>query len=90
MRQPLTERQTEIYRYMRDHLAGWHSLPTIREIGGRFGIGSPNGVMAHLLALEKHGWIARTPKGGGSGKRGGWMLSGVKMQLVDEATPAQV
>jgi repressor LexA len=31
--------------------------PSIREIGSRFRIVSPNGVVCHLKALEKKGYI---------------------------------
>ncbi len=40
--------------------------PTIRELGDRLGIKSPNGVQCHLLALEKKGHIKRA--GGGLGR----------------------
>lgn len=33
--------------------------PSIREIGKKFGINSPNGVECHLRALEKKGFIKR-------------------------------
>jgi len=33
--------------------------PTVRRIGAEFGIRSPNGVMCHLLALQKKGLITR-------------------------------
>jgi repressor LexA len=33
----------------------------VREIGARFNISSPNGVMCHLKALEKKGLITREP-----------------------------
>ena len=35
--------------------------PTVREIGDKFRISSPNGVMCHLKALEKKGLITREP-----------------------------
>jgi repressor LexA len=33
----------------------------VREIAAEFGIRSPNGVVAHLRALEKKGFIKRRP-----------------------------
>ena len=33
----------------------------MREIGDDFGIGSPNGVMCHLSALERKGLVSREP-----------------------------
>lgn len=35
--------------------------PTFREIGARMRIKSANGVRDHLDALERKGWIKRTP-----------------------------
>ncbi len=59
--QSLTERQREIYDFVRDKIVGRGYGPTVRDIGAHFGIRSPNGVMCHLKALEKKGLIAREP-----------------------------
>src|SRR3974377_772149 len=55
----LTERQREIYDFIRQKIEGRGYGPTVREIGQAFGIRSPNGVMCHLKALEKKGLIKR-------------------------------
>ena len=55
----LTLRQQEIYDFLRDKIITRGYGPTVREIGLRFGIKSPNGVMCHLKALEKKGVISR-------------------------------
>src|SRR6201990_3238738 len=55
----LTERQREIYDFIRDKIESRGYGPTVREIGDAFGIKSPNGVMCHLKALEKKGLIKR-------------------------------
>ena len=55
----LTERQHEIYDFIRDKIESRGYGPTVREIGEEFGIKSPNGVMCHLKALEKKGLIIR-------------------------------
>jgi repressor LexA len=55
----LTERQREIYDFIRDKIEGRGYGPTVREIGLGFDIKSPNGVMCHLKALEKKGLIKR-------------------------------
>src|SRR5260370_22089579 len=55
----LTERQREIYDFIRSKIEGRGYGPTVREIGLGFGIKSPNGVMCHLKALEKKGLIIR-------------------------------
>jgi repressor LexA len=57
---PLTDRQEQIYTFIRDEITEGGSPPTIREIGGRFGISSTNGVRAVLTALEKKGYINRS------------------------------
>lgn len=55
----LTERQREIYDFIRIKIESRGYGPTVREIGEGFGIKSPNGVMCHLKALEKKGLIIR-------------------------------
>src|SRR5262249_15995009 len=55
----LTERQREIYDFIRSKIESRGYGPTVREIGEGFGIKSPNGVMCHLKALEKKGLIIR-------------------------------
>ena len=55
----LTERQQEIYDFLKDKIKNRGYGPTVREIGTEFGIRSPNGVMCHLRALEKKGLISR-------------------------------
>lgn len=57
----LTSRQREIYTFIKEKIQGRGYGPTVREIGTRFGIKSPNGVMCHLKALQKKGLIAREP-----------------------------
>ena len=55
----LTERQREIYDFIRGKIESRGYGPTVRDIGDAFGIKSPNGVMCHLKALEKKGLILR-------------------------------
>ena len=55
----LTGRQRAIYEFIRDRIINRGFGPTVREIGGHFGISSPNGVVCHLKALEKKGLIHR-------------------------------
>ncbi len=55
----LTNRQREVYDFVRDKIQGRGYGPTVREIGEHFEIRSPNGVMCHLKALEKKGLITR-------------------------------
>jgi repressor LexA len=55
----LTERQRDIYEFIRGKIESRGYGPTVRDIGDAFGIKSPNGVMCHLKALEKKGLIKR-------------------------------
>jgi repressor LexA len=55
----ITKRQHEILDFIRDKIENRGFPPSIREIGEAFQIASPNGVMCHLKALEKKGYIER-------------------------------
>jgi repressor LexA len=55
----LTDRQREIYEFIRSKIESRGYGPTVREIGQAFDIKSPNGVMCHLKALQKKGLILR-------------------------------
>ena len=57
----LTQRQREVYEFIRGKIRHRGYGPTVREIGTQFEIRSPNGVMCHLKALEKKGLITREP-----------------------------
>ena len=59
MKKIITERQQEIYEFIRTTLASKGIPPSMREIGEEFGIRSTNGVEGHLAALERHGMIVR-------------------------------
>lgn len=63
---PLSDRQRMIFGFIFEAVLKRGYPPTVREIGRRFHITSPNGVMCHLSALEKKGWIdcaANTSRG---------------------------
>ncbi len=57
----LTPRQREVFDFIRHLIVNRGYGPTVREIGEKFDIASPNGVMCHLKALEKKGIITREP-----------------------------
>jgi repressor LexA len=57
----LTPRQRDVYDFIQDKIHNRGYGPTVREIGEKFKISSPNGVMCHLKALEKKGIITREP-----------------------------
>ena len=71
----LTDRQREIYDFIRDKIETRGYGPTVREIGTAFDIQSPNGVMCHLNALVKKGLILREGR------------SARAIQLVDHRPP---
>ena len=61
--QPLmTAKQEAIYHFIRRHIETKGFPPAIRDICDEFGISSPNGVMCHLKALQKKGYINRVEK----------------------------
>src|SRR5258707_1021473 len=73
----LTDRQREIYEFIKDKIESRGYGPTVREICEAFGIQSPNGVMCHLNALVKKGLILRQGR------------SARAIQLVDHRPPSQ-
>lgn len=58
----LTRRQAQILRFIREYLDAFGYAPSVREIAERLRITSTNGVNDHLLALERKGWVERTPR----------------------------
>ncbi len=54
------ERKRKIYEFIRDEISRRGRPPTLREIGGRFGISSTNGVRYFLDKLEADGLIKRS------------------------------
>lgn len=58
----LTTRQQEILDFIKSEIKTKQLPPTVRDIGQRFDIRSPNGVACHLMALQKKGLIVRSKK----------------------------
>jgi len=56
--EPLTDRQEEILRYIARHIDINGFQPSIRELGEQFRIRSPNGVVCHLKAMERKGYLS--------------------------------
>jgi repressor LexA len=54
---PLTDRQREVLDFIKANI-GFYG-PTVREIAAALSITSPNGVVCHLDALQRKGWIKR-------------------------------
>ena len=57
----LTARQADILRFIRESLEANATAPTVQEIQGEFGFRSPNAVQSHFKALQKKGYIERSP-----------------------------
>nr|C6DZY8.1 RecName: Full=LexA repressor [Geobacter sp. M21] len=55
----LTARQTEVLQIITRHLETCGYPPTLREIAAKLGISGTLGVMKHLEALEKKGYLRR-------------------------------
>lgn len=90
----LTERQREIYEFIREKIEGRGYGPTVREIGDAFQIKSPNGVMCHLKALEKKALIKREGRHAraiqlSDFKRGGGGLPLLGIVAAGDLLPAQ-
>ncbi len=75
---PLTNRQRDIYEFIRTRIQMEGRPPTVREVGEQFEIRSTNGVRDVLVVLERKGYIRRTP------------LLSRAIELTAETTPVNV
>ena len=57
----LTDRQKMVYDFIANFQKQHSYAPTMQEIAGHLNISGNLGVMRHLAALEKKGYITRTP-----------------------------
>ncbi len=57
----LTERQAKVLKFIRDHDKKFGYPPTIREIAEHLGTKWNHGVERHLEALERKGYLKRSP-----------------------------
>lgn len=58
MRPPLTDRQSEVLRFIAKSIASNGYPPTVREVGDKFGM-SCTGANDHIKALVRKGWLSR-------------------------------
>lgn len=58
----LTDRQREVYEFIRSYMEDTSRPPTIREIGGYFGMRSTGTVRDNLRALQRKGYIRQRPR----------------------------
>jgi repressor LexA len=68
----LTERQKEVYLYIRNYFRQFREAPTREQIKDAFGFSSPNAAQCHVEALIKKGALAHTP-----GRRRGLVPQGI-------------
>jgi len=57
----LTDRQREVFVFIREFQDVRHKPPTVREIQAHFGYASLDTVVGHLAGLERKGFIRRVP-----------------------------
>lgn len=57
----LTDRQKQVYDFIANFQKRYSYPPTMQEIAGHLNISGNLGVMRHLAALEKKGYLTRTP-----------------------------
>lgn len=55
----LTTRQRDIFVHLYEQTRDTGVQPSIPDLGARFGIASKNGIVTHLKALTKKGYIGR-------------------------------
>lgn len=59
----LTSRQHQVYTFILQYIDRFGSSPTLQEIAAHLGVKGNLGVLRHLQALEKKGYIERTRAG---------------------------
>jgi len=63
MENELTERQKEVFEFLKDFLREKGFPPTLREIASHFGLKGPKGPQKILNILERKGYIRKVPGG---------------------------
>ena len=58
----ISQRQRDVLNAIRKSIATQGYPPTVRELATSLGVASLNSVAPHLAALEKKGYIRRTPE----------------------------
>lgn len=56
---PITGRQQLVLNAIENHMRKHKRPPSFREIAAAMGFSSPNGVMVHIRALVKKGYVAK-------------------------------
>lgn len=58
----LTDKQAAILNYIKEYISSYGYPPIAKDIQSNFGYASQNSALEHLQAIEKKGYIKRTPK----------------------------
>ena len=58
----LTERRKKVLEFIREYVEVHGYPPSIREIASHLGVSGTLGVVKHLKALERGGYIRRVPR----------------------------
>jgi SOS-response transcriptional repressor LexA len=59
---PLTKKQAAPFRFLASHFIAHQRFPTLREIMDETGLSSTCGVVCHMGALMKKGYVIRCPE----------------------------
>ena len=62
-RRPLTHRQAEVLRFIREFVQTHGVSPSFREISRRFDFGGPTGALCHLQALTRKVYLRQLGEG---------------------------
>ena len=57
----LTDKQKDILNFLREFTTENGYPPTVKEVMAKFNFASPTAVTTHLTALEKKGFVKKTP-----------------------------
>jgi repressor LexA len=63
MKNELTQRQKEVFNFLKDYIGEKGFPPTLREIASHFGLKGPKGPQKTLTILERKGHIRKVPGG---------------------------
>lgn len=58
----LTDRQQEVLAWVKGYIGEWGYAPTFAEVSDGLKLGSTQAATDHIRALEKKGYLRRTPR----------------------------
>jgi repressor LexA len=81
----ITERRQQILEWLAKFQARKGFPPSVREIGEALGLASAGSLHKHLQALEKGGYLERSP-----GKKRTWSVTNKAWDLIGRPTPPSI